>query len=354
MKNGWKTHTLNEVTELITCGVAKRPEYEKYGIPFLSAKNVKNGSVIWKDYKFISEIAHKKLTKNNKPKLGDLLYTRVGSYGEAAIVDREIEFSIFVSLTLIKPKPIVLNSFLKHYLNSPAIKDLAANSISGIGVGNLNVGTVRKFPIPLPSLPEQRRIVGILDEAFDAIATAKANAEKNLKNARALYESQMQALFAKCGGEWDRVTLATLLERGWIESHLDGNHGGNYPRKDEFISKGIPYISANCLDNERIDMTRAKYLSPERAALLRKGIAKDSDVLFAHNATVGPVAILRTDEAKVILGTSLTYYRCNQRHILPTYLAHYMRSFGFKVQYLQIYCDHLRRSYGHLCSLVPS
>ena len=96
------------------------------------------------------------------------------------------------------------------------------------------------------------------------------------------------------------------------------------------------YISANCLDDGQVDMTRAKFLSPRRAALLRKGIAKDNDVLFAHNATVGPVAILHTDEEKVILGTSLTYYRCNPKHILPKYLAHYMRSFGFKSQYLQV------------------
>jgi type I restriction enzyme S subunit len=83
-------------------------------------------------------------------------------------------------------------------------------------------------------------------------------------------------------------------------------------------------------------MSRAKYLSPSRAALLRKGIAKDNDVLFAHNATVGPVAILHTVEDKVILGTSLTYYRCNPTHILPEYLSNYMRSFGFKTQYVQV------------------
>jgi type I restriction enzyme S subunit len=83
-------------------------------------------------------------------------------------------------------------------------------------------------------------------------------------------------------------------------------------------------------------MSRAKYLAPTRAALLRKGIAKDNDVLFAHNATVGPVAILHTDQEKVILGTSLTYYRCDSKHIIPEYLAHYMRSSGFKAQYLQV------------------
>jgi type I restriction enzyme, S subunit len=130
--------------------------------------------------------------------------------------------------------------------------------------------------------------------------------------------------------------LDALLERGWIESHLDGNHGSDYPRKAEFIGEGVPYISANCLDDDRVDMSRAKYLSRSRAAVIRKGVAKDNDVLFAHNATVGPVAILHTDEEKVILGTSLTYYRCNREYILPEYLAHYMRSFGFKTQYVAV------------------
>ncbi len=83
-------------------------------------------------------------------------------------------------------------------------------------------------------------------------------------------------------------------------------------------------------------MTRAKYLSPARAARIRKGIAQNNDVLFAHNATVGPVAILRTAEKKVILGTSLTYYRCNPDRILPGYLSNYMRSSVFKAQYLQV------------------
>jgi type I restriction enzyme S subunit len=167
--------------------------------------------------------------------------------------------------------------------------------------------------------------------------TAKAHAENNLKNARALFESHLQSVFTQRGMHWDNVTLETLLERGWIESHLDGNHGGDYPRKEEFVKEGVPYISANCLDDDdRIDMSRAKYLSPTRAALLRKGIAKNNDVLFAHNATVGPVAMLQTGEEKVILGTSLTYYRCNKKHIFPEYLAHYMRSFGFKKQYLQV------------------
>ena len=200
----------------------------------------------------------------------------------------------------------------------------------------VNRNDIYALKIPIPSLPEQKRIVAILDEAFEGIGTAVANAKKNLASARELFETSLQAVFARRGAAWERIALGALLERGWIESHLDGNHGGDYPRKEEFISAGVPYISANCIVDDHIDMARAKYLAPNRAALLRKGIARDRDVIFAHNATVGPVAILHTDQDKVILSTSLTYYRCNEDYILPEYLSHFMRSSIFKGQYLQI------------------
>lgn len=129
------------------------------------------------------------------------------------------------------------------------------------------------------------------------------------------------------------ATLQELIEKGFITYHLDGNHGGDYPRSEEFVESGIPYISANCIVHGEIDFAKAKYLTPERAGKLRKGIAQNEDVLFAHNATVGPTVILHTDEEKVILGTSLTAYRCNQEEIMPNYLKAYMLSNGFVRQY---------------------
>ena len=95
----------------------------------------------------------------------------------------------------------------------------------------------------------------------------------------------------------------------------------------------MSYISANCIIDDNVNLQLAKHLTEERAAKLRKGIAQDEDVLFAHNATVGPVAILHTRETKVVLGTSLTAYRCNKQRILPFYLKAYMQSEGFVRQY---------------------
>ena len=191
----WVETKLDDVTDLITCGVAKRPEYVPEGIPFLSAKNVKGGQVIWSGHQYVAEETHRALTKNNKPKIGDILYTRVGSYGEAAIIERDVEFSIFVSLTLIKAKPVVLNSFLKHYLNSSAVKELAADSITGSGVGNLNVGTVREFPIHLPPLAEQRSIVSKLDHLREQTQRLVRLYEQKLAALEALKKSLLHQAF---------------------------------------------------------------------------------------------------------------------------------------------------------------
>ena len=88
-----------------------------------------------------------------------------------------------------------------------------------------------KLPIPVPPLPEQQRIVGILDEAFEGIATAKANAEKNLQNARALFESHLQSVFTQRGEGWVEKRLgevAAIIDR-WhrlADSKIaDGIHG---------------------------------------------------------------------------------------------------------------------------------
>jgi type I restriction enzyme S subunit len=187
--------------------------------------------------------------------------------------------------------------------------------------------------MPLPPLPEQQRIVGKLDAAFAALTEAQAHVERNRANARELFESAARTAISNEVSNEQKYPLQALLDRRWIIDHMDGNHGGDYPKKEEFIDSGVPYISANCIRNEEVDFSLAKFLSPARASKLRKGFAKNQDVLFAHNATVGPVAMLRTNEPKVILGTSLTYYRCDPEYVIPEYLAHYLRSRWFREQY---------------------
>lgn len=330
----WTTKPLGDLCDVIGGGTPAKdkPAYYAGDIPWATVRDMRNENITETEFRITQQAVRSSAT-NIIPAGNVVIATRVG-LGKVCMVAQDT--AINQDLRGVVPRDVRRLSvrFLFWWLKS--IAPIIVAEGTGATVQGVKLPFVKSLKVPVIRLDEQQRIVAILDEAFEGIATAKANAEKNLQNARAIFESDLNAVFSQRDASWDTVTLETLLERGWIVGHLDGNHGSDYPRKEEFIKKGVPYISANCLDDEHIDMSRAKYLSPARAAILRKGIAKNNDVLFAHNATVGPVSILRTDEEKVILGTSLTYYRCNPKHILPEYLAHYMRSFRFKEQYLQV------------------
>lgn len=105
--------------------------------------------------------------------------------------------------------------FVFHLLKEFDLKRFA----SGSGVPTLNRNFVHDELVRVPPLPDQQRIAGILDEAFERIETAKATAEKNLQNARAIFESQLQSIFTQRGKGWVETTLESVLavqpQNGW-------------------------------------------------------------------------------------------------------------------------------------------
>jgi len=110
-------------------------------------------------------------------------------------------------------------------------KDELVAQAAGNAQPNISQIKIRNTEIPVPPLPEQRRIVGILDEAFEGIATAKANAEKNLQHARALFESHLQSVFIDRGDGWEEKPLADLC---------DIKHG--FAFKSEFFTDGGDHV----------------------------------------------------------------------------------------------------------------
>jgi len=142
--------------------------------------------------------------------------------------------------------------------------------------------------------------------------------------------------------DWRVEAINQLLENKSILGHLDGNHGEQYPRSFEFKRHGVPYIGANDFAGGFVAFERCKFLTTERAAQFRKGVAKDGDVLFAHNATVGPVALLRTGEPFVILSTTATYFRCNEEKLNNIYLKSALQSPHFVKQYQAVMAQSTR------------
>lgn len=211
------------------------------------------------------------------------------------------------------------------------VEKLRTLSIGGV-IKYIKLGNLTEANIPLPKIQEQYTIVELCYKVNTLLSLRK----QQLAKLDELVKTRFVEMF---GDPVDNPknylvnSLQELIDMGYITYHLDGNHGGDYPRSEEFVGSGVPYIGANSIVNGEINFSMAKFLTVERAGKLRKGIAQNDDVLFAHNATVGPTVVLKTTEPKVILSTSLTAYRCNQSKLLPNYLKAYMQSDGFVRQY---------------------
>jgi type I restriction enzyme S subunit len=133
--------------------------------------------------------------------------------------------------------------------------------------------------------------------------------------------------------DWMSLQITDLIERKFITGHLDGNHGALYPKTSEFANYGVPYITANDFAEGKVDYSNIRYLPIERALRFQKGFAKNGDVLFAHNATIGPTAILNTALDFVILSTTATYFRTDKNKLVNTYLKSFFESSLFTRQY---------------------
>ncbi len=136
--------------------------------------------------------------------------------------------------------------------------------------------------------------------------------------------------------EWNIISIERALKANLIVDQMDGNHGELYPKSHEFSHSGVPYVGANDFDGGKVNFKSCKYIAEKRAAHFKKGIAKNGDVLFAHNATVGPVALVETNLEYIILSTTATYYRCDNKSLINKYLKAYFESEHFVGQYTAV------------------
>lgn len=226
----WKVKSLQDVCEKITDGTHQTPTYFPDGIVFLSSKNVTTGKIDWENIKYIDEAQHLELHKRVAPKIGDILLAKNGTTGVAAIVDRDIVFDIYVSLAWLRPKGEITSEYLLQFINSPLAKKQFNSRLKGIGVPNLHLKEIKEVKIPIPPLSEQQAIVEKLDAAFALIDQAKANIEKNIQNAKELFQSKLNQIFSQKGEGWEEKKFEEIciLQRGF-DLPAQSRNKGSFP-----------------------------------------------------------------------------------------------------------------------------
>ncbi len=169
LPKGWKLRAFDSLTHKITDGAHHTPKYIGSGVPFLRVTDLKNKDIDLSRTKFISQVEHEILIKRCKPERGDILYSKNGTIGIPKLVDWDFEFSVFVSLCLIKPNDDIDAKFLELMLKSPLIHEQIRKQAKQGAVTNLHLEDIRKFQIPTPPLPEQNRIAVILTAVLDKL-----------------------------------------------------------------------------------------------------------------------------------------------------------------------------------------
>ncbi|MBU4371024.1 MAG: restriction endonuclease subunit S [Proteobacteria bacterium] len=227
MKKGWQTKMLVDTCEVFADGDwVESKDQSPEGIRLIQTGNVGEG--VFKNRgekaRYISEATFKRL-RCTEIFEGDCLISRLPDpVGRSCILPDTGERMITaVDCTIVRfnPKQLIPEFFNYFSQSLDYLKAVEAET-TGTTRKRISRSKLGQVAIPVPPLPEQQRIVGILDEAFDGIATAKANAEKNLQNTRALFESHLQSVFTQRGEGWVKKRLEGL---GMIRT---GKRDANY------------------------------------------------------------------------------------------------------------------------------
>lgn len=280
-------------------------EVQSGGTPLCSIKEYWDGNIAWYSSGELNNAEtsspERKITqiglKNSNAKLfpkGSLL---IGIYDTAAlkmsILDRDAAFN--QAVVGVKPKEGVNLNFILYYIS--AKKDEILSLRRGVRQKNLSLAKIKDIEILLPPLPEQTRIVAILDEAFANISQAVANAEKNLANARELFDSYLNEVFTRKGEEWEEKTL------GYFSKSVCTGPFGSMLHKSDYVSEGVPLVNPINISGHSIIPDSSKLIDAETKKRLAGYVLSVGDVVVARRGEIGRCAAINEEQDGWICGT---------------------------------------------------
>lgn len=270
MKKGWEVKKVSEIAKHSLGKMLDKAKNKGEPKPYLRNLNVR-----WFDFD-LSDILEMPFLPTEAEKYtavkGDVLICEGGYPGRAAIWEKDEPIYFQKALHRVRFHEPERNRWFLYYLLSKDLDGTLKNHFNGAGIQHFTGEALARFEVPLPPLAEQQRIVGLLDEAFEGLATAKAKAEQNLQNARALFESHLQSVFTQRGAGWATMPLADVCT--FIN--------GRAYKKEEMLSAGkYPLLRVGNFFTNRDWYYSDLELDPDK-------YCDNGDLLYAWSASFGP------------------------------------------------------------------
>ena len=337
MRKGWKSVCFGQLGRVFngnSIGEAeKKAHFEGLteGVPYVGTKDVSFDHVI--NYESGVRIPDdKKDDFKLAPACAVLVCAEGGSAGrKIAQTDRDIYFGN--KLFAICPTYPNSSRLIFYYCLSDVFAKQFKGAMAGL-IGGVSMNKFKELTVTLPPLPEQQRIVDLLDEAFEGIATAKANAEKNLQNAHALFESHLQSVFTQRGKGWIETTLGKIGKVSMCKRIF----------KEETTATGdIPFYKIGTFGKEpdafipsqTYNEYRAKYSFPKKGA-----------VLISAAGTIGR-RVRYNGEPAYFQDSNIVWIDNDEKQALNDYLYHFYGACDWNstkgTTISRLYNDNLRR-----------
>ena len=285
MREGWEIKLLNEVYD-VRDGTHDSPKYQNEGFPLITSKNLKNGLINFEKVKYISKEDLININKRSKVDIGDVLFAMIGTIGNPTVVINEPNYAI-KNVALFKVKGNQNSYFLKYFLESKHVIDKMFNDAKGTTQKFVSLGYLRKFPIPIPPISEQKEIVAILDKAFESIDKAKANIEKNIENAKQLFQSIMLKRFTE-GINSNNWPLEKLSKYNEVVVGYVGPISKEYTDSED----GILLLSTKNVNSKGITLEKLTRVNKSFHYKNKKSQLKKGDILVSRHGNSGESAVI--------------------------------------------------------------
>ncbi len=284
MKAGWELRRLGDL-----CAFDKTQGIHT-NLPYVGLEHIESGTSQFLGSIEPTDVKSSTFKFNNS----HVLYGRLRPYLNKVLLP-DFEGHCSTEIFPIQIKPGLLREYLCHWLMSESVVESINATCTGARMPRADMNEVLNFNIPVPSEQRQHRIVTLLDEAFADIATAKANAEKNLQNARDFFYGQLQAIFESGSNSWSSSTL------GQTYDVRDGTHDS-----PKYQAEGYPLITSKNLKREGLSFDDVKLISQlDYTKINERSAVHQGDVLLAMIGTIGNPTVVEIEPNFAIKNVAL-------------------------------------------------
>lgn len=258
------------------------------------------------------------------PEIGDIGFARMKGTKKVILIDESLKGALFsTGFCFVTPRPCIDPRFAFYFILSRYFQDkkncLAGEGIMG-GIKNSDVATIE---MPFPSLNEQLRIVSLLDQAFDGLVAAKANAEKNLHNAHNLYAVMLQTFFMNVS-QYESVELGSVIEL-LTDYHANGSY--EVLRDNVELKNSEDYAwMVRSTDFEKEFKNGMRYISESAYHFLKKSQIFGGEIIMSKIGNAGKVYLMPKVSRPCSLAMNLFLIRIDNNKASSAYVYRFLKS----------------------------